>query len=88
MPLGSVVSFVKVFSPTSEPELVTVVALLEAHDIPCFVPSAGFGSLYPGPLIHGYNMRAIMVDEAHAAAARELIRDFESRSGEWSSDEE
>lgn len=81
-------AWVKVFSPTSEPELVTVVAMLEAHDIQCFVHSAGFGSLYPGPSIHGYNTRAIMVDERNVAAARELIRDFESQRGDWEPDEE
>jgi hypothetical protein len=76
------VALVRVFSPEAEADLVAVVAMLEAHDIPCFVHGAGFGSLYPGPQIYGYNTRAIMVSEENAAAALELIRDFDSQPGD------
>jgi hypothetical protein len=76
------VALVRVFSPDSEPDLVTVVAMLEAHEIPCFVHSAGFGSLYPGPQIQSYNTRAVMVPEENEAAALELIRDFQSQPDE------
>lgn len=67
---------VKVLSPDTEPELVAVVAMLEAHEIPCFVRNAGFGSLYPGPPIGAFNGRAIMVAEDKAREALDLIRDF------------
>jgi hypothetical protein len=72
------VGLVKVHSPDTEPELVAVVAMLEAHEIPCFVQNAGFGSLYPGPPIGAFNGRAIMVLEEKAAEARELIDDFQA----------
>ena len=69
---------VKIHSPETEPELLAVVAMLEAHEIPCFVQNAGFGSLYPGPSIGAFNARAIMVAEEKAAAALELIGDFKA----------
>jgi Putative prokaryotic signal transducing protein len=72
-------ALVRVHSPDTEPELMTVVAMLEAHDIRCFVHSAGFGSLYPGPQINGYNSRSIWVLEEKVPAALELIRDFQSQ---------
>jgi hypothetical protein len=74
--------FVRVFSPETEPELLTVVAMLEAHDIPCFVQNAGFGGLYPGPPVSPYSMRAIMVPEWKVPAALELIRDFQAQPTE------
>jgi hypothetical protein len=72
------VGLVKVLSPDAEPELIAVVAMLEAHSIPCFVQNAGFGSLYPGPQIGAFNARAIMVPEEKAAEALELIGDFQA----------
>ncbi len=70
---------VKVLSPDGEAELLAVVAMLEAHDIPCFVQNAGFGSLYPGPQIGAFNARAIMVPEEKATEALELIGNFKAR---------
>jgi hypothetical protein len=52
-----------IFRPNTEPELMAVVAMLEAHEIPCFVHNAGFGGLYPGPQIDLYNTRAITIPE-------------------------
>lgn len=75
-------AFVSVFTPDSEPELVTVVAMLEAHDIPCFVHNGALGALYPGPQIDWFNRRAIMVPEEKVRAAMELIREFESQPPE------
>ena len=69
---------VKVLSPDTEPELVAVVAMLEAHEIPCFVQNAGLGSLYPGPSIGAFNARAIMVPEDKAREALDLIGDFKA----------
>jgi hypothetical protein len=62
--------------------------MLEAHQIPCFVDNAGFGGLYPGPRIHAYNTRSIMVPEERLSAALELIRDFQSQPGEEQTDPE
>jgi hypothetical protein len=72
-------ALVRVFSPDNQPEQLAVVAMLEAHDIPCFVHNAGFGALYPGPQIHAYNTSAIMVPEEQVAEALELIRDFQAQ---------
>lgn len=69
---------VKILSPDTEPELLAVVAMLEAHDIPCFVQNAGFSSLYPGPPIGAFNARAIMVPEEKTREAQELIDDFKA----------
>jgi putative signal transducing protein len=71
-------ALVQVFSPETEADVVTIVALLEAHDVPCFVHSAGIGSLLPGTQVPGYNTRAIMVPEERAADALELLKDFQS----------
>jgi hypothetical protein len=73
-------SLVSVFSPETEAELVTVVALLEAHDIACFVRNAGIGSLIPGPQVNGYNTRDVMVDEKNVADALELLEDFQPKT--------
>jgi hypothetical protein len=73
------VGLVKVYSPDTEPELIAVVAMLEAHAIPCFVQNAGFGSLYPGPPIGAFKGRAIMVPEEKAREALELIGDFKAQ---------
>ena len=73
-------ALVSVFSPETEAELVTVVALLEAHDIACFVRNAGIGSLIPGPQVNGYNTRDVMVDEENVANALELLKDFQQET--------
>lgn len=72
-------AYVTVFKPDSEPELVTIVAMLEAHDIPCFVHNRALGALYPGPQIDWFNTRSIMVPEEKVRAAEELIREFEAQ---------
>lgn len=77
--MSGAMSLIRIHSPDNEPELITVVAMLEAHDIPCFVHSAGFGGLYPGPQINGYNTRSIWVPEEQLSVALELLRDFQSQ---------
>ena len=72
-------SLVSVFTPSTEGELLAVVAMLEARGVPVFVQGAGVGSLFPGALpIESLNGRVIMVPEARAAEARALIEDFRS----------
>ena len=73
-------ALVRVFSPANESELMAVVALLEAHEIPCVIHNAVFGALYPGVLIDN-NSRAIMVTNDKVLAARELIHDFQTQPG-------
>ncbi|MBK6596580.1 MAG: DUF2007 domain-containing protein [Proteobacteria bacterium] len=70
-------ALVPVLSPETNSELVVAVALLEAHDVFCFVHNAGFGGLYPGVQLHIHNARRIYVPEEQVEAALELLRDFD-----------
>jgi Putative prokaryotic signal transducing protein len=74
------VSLVAVLTPDSEAELVSVVAMLEARGIPCFVRGGGIGSLLPGVQVESFNARAIMVPEEQATEALALIADFHGAS--------
>jgi hypothetical protein len=74
------VALVNIFRPSTEPELIAVVAMLEAHEIPCFVHNAGFGALYPGPQIDLYNARAVMIPEEKKSLALQLISEFQGPS--------
>lgn len=72
-------SFVTIFTPATEGELLSVVAMLEARNVPCYVRNAGLGSLFPGALpIEALNARAIMVPEDRKAEALALIEDFQN----------
>ena len=70
---------VEVFRPNGEPELMAVVAMLEAYQIPCHVHNAGYGALFPGPEPIPCFQRVIMVPEDRASDALELIRDFQNK---------
>ena len=70
---------VEVFRPNGEPELMAVVAMLEAYQIPCHVHNAGYGALFPGPEPIPCCQRVIMVPENRASDALELIRDFQNQ---------
>ena len=72
-------TLVRLVSPESDPEIVTIVAMLEAHGIPCYVRGGGFGGLFPGVQINAYNTRDIMIPEEKTAQALELLRDFQSQ---------
>jgi Putative prokaryotic signal transducing protein len=73
------VALVRLVSPDSDPEIIAIVAMLEAHGIPCYVRGGGFGGLFPGVQINAYNTRDIMIPEEQAAPALELLKDFQSR---------
>ena len=73
-------ALVSIFRPDTESELMAVVAMLEAHEIPCFVHNAGFGGLYPGPQIDLYNSRAVMIPEEKRPLALQLISEFRESS--------
>lgn len=66
-------SLVVVARPQTESELSVMLCMLHARDIPAFVQGRGFGSLYPGPQIDGYNARRIMVPAPLAETAREML---------------
>jgi Putative prokaryotic signal transducing protein len=70
------VSLVPVVRPDSEAELTTIVAMLEARGVPCFVRGGGIGSLLPGVQVESFNARAIMVPEDRANEAIALIADL------------
>ena len=70
-------SLVRVLTPDSEVELLTVCSMLEARGIPFFVRSAGLSSLYPATRqVEWVNTPAIMVPEERADDALALIADF------------
>jgi hypothetical protein len=72
-------SLVRVLTPDSEVELLSVVAMLEARGVPFFVRSSGFGSMFPGAMqVESLNARPIMVPEDRAEEALALISDFRS----------
>ena len=60
----------------TEPERLALVALLEGHEIPCFVHGQGFGGLFPGFQIEHYNARWIMIPDVTLEDARELLAAF------------
>jgi Putative prokaryotic signal transducing protein len=66
-------SLVALISPDSDVAVMTTVALLEANGIPCFVRGGGFGGLYPGPRIQGYNGTTVMVPEELLLEAQGLL---------------
>ena len=67
---------VPIYKPENGVELALAESLLEAHGIPYFVHNGGFGGLYPGMQIDLYNVRTIMVPEAAAEDARDLLTHF------------
>jgi len=76
------VALVRLVSPDSDPEIMTIVAMLDAHGIPSYVRGGGFGGLYPGVQINAFNTRDIMVREEQAAEALELLKDFRAQRPE------
>jgi hypothetical protein len=60
----------------TEPERLALVALLEAHEIPCHVQGLGFGGLFPGIQINHYNARRILIPDQALEEARELLAAF------------
>lgn len=72
-------ALVEVFHANSEPELMAVVAMLEAYQILCHVQNAAYGSLFPGPEPIPCFQRVIMVPQERVSDARELIRDFQNQ---------
>jgi hypothetical protein len=74
------VALVRILSPESNAEIAAVVAMFEAHEIPCFVRGGGFGGLFPGPQINAYNTRDIMVPEETVSTALELLVAYHSPS--------
>jgi hypothetical protein len=73
------VALVRLVSPDSDPEIMTIVAMLDARGIPSYVRGGGFGGLYPGVQINAFNTRDIMVPEEQVAEALALLKDFQAQ---------
>ena len=69
-------SLVPVACPQSESELACMLCELEARGIHAFVQGAGFGSLWPGTQIFGYNARRVMVSSVDVPEANEALAMF------------
>ena len=80
-------SLVRIFTPSTEAELLAVAAMLEARNVPHFVQGAGLGALFPGALPIETNGRAIMVPQENAAEALALIEDFRNAPPDGDNDE-
>ena len=72
-------ALVRLVSPESDPEIIAIVAMLDARGIPAYVRGGGFGGLYPGVQINAFNTRDIMVPEEKAAEALALLKDFQGQ---------
>lgn len=79
--------FTAVATPQTESEMVVMVSMLDAFEIPHFVHNLGFGGLYPGLQIRLYNVRRVMVQVDHVADALELLSVFEQSNIEPENDE-
>ena len=60
-------------APDSDVAQATTMALLQAHGIPCFARGGGFGALYPGPHVAGFNTTSILVPEEFLVDAKALL---------------
>jgi hypothetical protein len=73
---------VKLYSPRGEGELALLRSVLDRVEIPYFVQNNHFGALHVGPEVDLFNRKTILVPEARAEAAQELILDFLKVSAE------
>jgi hypothetical protein len=76
------VSLIRLVSPESDPEIIAIVAMLEAHNIPSYVRGGGIGGLFPGVQINAVNTRTIMIPEEQADIALDPLREFQSQQSE------
>jgi hypothetical protein len=70
-------TLVAIASPETESDIAVISCVLEANDIPYFVQGSGFGGLFPGPRINGYNSRRVLVPASLAAEAASLLAELE-----------
>lgn len=70
-------TLVAIAAPDNESDLAMIACVLEANQIPHFVQGGGFGGLFPGPQINGYNSRRVLVPESCVADALELLSEFD-----------
>lgn len=59
--------------PLNNVEQILIIAQLEAAGIPFFVAGGHYNSLYPGPLVSGFNESSIQVPEEYEKDAIEIV---------------
>jgi len=67
---------IPIYSPKSESEAAVIVSLMQAYEIPFLMQGGAFSSMYPGPVSNSLNEQILLVDEAHADTARQLLEPF------------
>jgi hypothetical protein len=68
---------VRVAVPETESQVALIASALEAAGIPHFVQGGGLGAVMPGLQIRGLNSRYVLVPEADAQDAVELLRELD-----------
>lgn len=69
-------TLIVVAAPDNESDIALIACVLEANDIPHFIQGSGFGGLFPGPQINGYNSRRVMVPASCVERAVELLSEL------------
>ncbi|NYT86203.1 hypothetical protein [Pollutimonas harenae] len=67
---------IPIYSPKSESEAAVIVSLMQAYEIPYLMQGGAFSTMYPGPVANSLNEQILLVDEAHAEMARQLLQPF------------
>ncbi|MCC2596798.1 hypothetical protein LKR43_10645 [Pusillimonas sp. MFBS29] len=67
---------IPIYSPKSESEAAVIVSLMQAYEIPFLMQGGAFSSMYPGPVSNSLNEQILLVDEAYADMARQLLEPF------------
>ncbi|NYT36523.1 hypothetical protein ERD78_06520 [Allopusillimonas soli] len=67
---------IPIYSPRTESEAAVIVALMQAYDIPHVMQGGAFSTMYPGPVRTSLNVQTLLVDEAYADIAGELVAPF------------
>ena len=67
---------IPIYTPRSESESVVIASLLKAYDIRFLIQGGEFSTLYPASVTTSLNEQVVLVDEADAEIARELLGSF------------
>ena len=72
---------ITVCHPYDEMELALLVGLLQREEIPYYIFGQYLGAILPGIQIPAYNERKLMVPEAYAEKAIEIVAEFRRHDG-------
>jgi len=67
---------IPIYAPKSESEAAVIASMLEAYGVDFLMQGAAFSTMYPGPAPNSLNEQILLVDEAHAETARQLLQPF------------